>query len=285
MTVESFELPLSYVGVHLPVEPGSTVVLRGAYRSGLDGSVVDAVATTWPDGVPEGTAVAPGGMVDLEAGGLVLIDHHAEHHVVRVEVSGAPAPGCDALGLSSPCLVMRTESLAHGRLATVGEWTRSLSGRIRVELDAAPATLATEPTGDGRASAWPQLVAVALVVPVVLMVSALLLRRWLRSARFRLSRLIRRVGRASRREDPVLAEVLKPALRSTARAVRRGRIDPGSNAGRRLERALSAVHDELRCRAASRRRNEQLEVADELLGQVEVALSAAREASAGRSPA
>ena len=41
-------LPLDRPALPLDLAPGGEVVLRGSYSSGLDGSVVDARATSWP---------------------------------------------------------------------------------------------------------------------------------------------------------------------------------------------------------------------------------------------
>jgi hypothetical protein len=282
MPVESFELSLVHVATHMPIEPGTAVVLSGAYRCRIDGSVVDAVTTRWPDRgpSPSGDKPALGGLVDLEAGGLVLTDHDAGDHIAKVVATGGAAPGCDALGVSSPCLVLRSGPLAHQRLLTVGEWTQSLEGGISVQYEAAPGGVVEGQAAIGWAPTSLQMLCAAVLVVGAMALAAVAVRRWLRSARWRLSSLIRQTGRAARRTNPVLAKVLAPALSSTARAVRRGQIDPSSGAGRRLEQALCAVHRELRVEAADKRRSEQRRVADELLGQVEVALQAAAEASA-----
>lgn len=39
---------LDVPAVAFPVEPGGEIVVRGAYHSTHDGSIVDAATTTWP---------------------------------------------------------------------------------------------------------------------------------------------------------------------------------------------------------------------------------------------
>lgn len=280
MTTESFSLPLGpHAAISVGVQPGATLVLRGSLLSRHDGSVVDAAKTFMAPPVAGATSAGQKGLVDFAAGGFELVAYDAETHEVELVAAGGPAPACELLGVSSPCLVLRSSELAHQRLLTVGEWSASLRGNIQVQYEAAGDSTMAQPVAVGAAVAWSEVALAALVGLVALVAAGWLLRRWLCSARRRLTRLIRRTGRAARRTNPVLAQVLMPALDSTASAVRQGRIDPASLAGRRLEVALRTVHGDLRAEAVRRRSSEQLRVADELLGQVELALEAAAEAS------
>lgn len=279
MPGEIFTLSLLQPATHLPVAPGSTVVVRGSLRSRHDGSVVDAATTTWPADAPGGSSVDAGGLFDLPAGGFELVAHDAVAHEAELAATGAPAPGCAALGVPSPCLVLRANHLAHSRLLTVREWAESLRGSLSVELEAALAAPTPSESPAAGTQAWWPVLGVALASLAAIVIFAVVVRRWLRSSRRRLTRLIGRIRRAAYRTNPVLAQVLAPALSSTARAVKQGRIDPSSRAGQRLEQALCFVQSGLQKQAAHKRQSEEQRAADELLGQLEVALEAAAEAS------
>src|SRR5262249_39148996 len=99
--------------VDLP--PGGEIVVRGAVRSSFDGAVFDAA--TRIDVLPDGSSLdRPGGLFDLEAGGLRVASIDTTTHEVHLVASGGDAPTCTALGLGGACLVPRTEVLAHERL-------------------------------------------------------------------------------------------------------------------------------------------------------------------------
>jgi hypothetical protein len=95
----------------------------------------------------------------------------------------------------------------------------------------------------------------------------------------RLARLVRSVRKAAATADPVLAQLLCPALEGATRAVRGRHIDPASAEGRRLERALEELHTGLCDRASHRQQEAERRVVDELAFDVQIALDAAAEAS------
>lgn len=278
MSGPSFPVVLHRAATHLPVAPGGTIVVTGSFRSRHDGSLIDGASTTWPADAPGGASVDAGGIIDFRAGGFDVASVDAKTHVIEAVASGEPAAGCAAYRVPAPCLIVRSHDLAHGRLLTVGDWASSLRGGMQVEVLApiAPASAAAE--------APPPPVALlggaaAAVVAMVLAVAWWLHRRWRRSPRGRLGRLLRQLGRLASRVDPVLGRVLRPALASTARAIRQRRLDPTSTEGQRLEQALRQLQAELRHDAARKRRAAEREVADELAEQVMIALEAAAEAS------
>lgn len=278
MSGPSFPVVLHRAATHLPVAPGGTIVVTGSFRSRHDGSVVDGASTYWPEDAPGGASVDAGGIIDFRAGGFDVVSVDAKTHAIEAVASGEPAAGCAAHRVPAPCLIVRSHDLAHGRLLTVDDWASSLRGRMQVEVLApmAPASASAE------APAPPAVLLGGLAAFVVAMLIALswwLHRRWRRSPRGRLARLLGQIRRSASRVDPVLSRVLRPALASTARAIRQRRLDPNSTEGQRLELALRQLQAELRQDAARKRREAEREVADELAEQVMIALEAAAEAS------
>jgi hypothetical protein len=113
------------------------VVIRGTVRTTIDGSTFDAV--TQKDMYPQiGADPAPrmGGLFDLEAGGLRVVEQNGSTY--RVAPTGSVGPSCRAAGLASPCLVPRIKELAHERLVTESELSASLLGDIAVEPQVLP---------------------------------------------------------------------------------------------------------------------------------------------------
>jgi hypothetical protein len=113
----------------LPPDPGATFAVRGLLTTSVDGSSFDALGQ-W-DGLSPG-AWWQGGLLDVEAGGLVIVQRHPEQHEYVFARSGAEGPGCAAAGVASPCFVPRIAALAHERLRLRSELAATLSGNIEV---------------------------------------------------------------------------------------------------------------------------------------------------------
>jgi hypothetical protein len=133
-------LPLDRPALPLELALGGEVVLRGSYESGVDGSIVDAFATAWPSGAPGGAGVDARGLVDFGGGGLHVTSYDPATHVVHAVPTGEVGATCSALGVASPCLPLRSLSLAQSRLLTVADFASKLHGRIEVEVVAPPAS-------------------------------------------------------------------------------------------------------------------------------------------------
>jgi hypothetical protein len=284
MSGTSITLSLARPATHLPVEPGTTITVRGSLVSSHDGTVLTADSTSYPADAPGGASVAAGGLVDFAAGGFHVVARDPATGVVKAVATADDAPVCEALGVSEPCLPLRTRTLAHARLLTEHDFVASLRGELRAELPGSSTgvltTAAYDDAGDavGVARGLPPLAIVVLLAIVMALVGWLLTRRLFGSARRRLTRLLRQIDRTARSADPVLSQVLRPALGATERAVRRRRLDPASTVGRQLEQALQALHSEL-CEQVVRDRCEaERRVADALVAELAVALAAAAEA-------
>lgn len=102
----------------IAMSPGDAIIVRGAVRTSFDG-----------------TTFAPSELFDLEAGGFVVT---ANDGAPRLEPAGVAAPACVAANVPSPCLVPRVVELAHARLATVEEFSRTLNGAVTMDFVAAP---------------------------------------------------------------------------------------------------------------------------------------------------
>ena len=265
--------------VHLPIALGDEIVLRGSYYSRHDGSVVDAATTTWPKDAPGGASVMVGGLFDLGAGGFELLEVDPSKHVIRAVVVGDHTPACRTAGVQAPCLLPRTDALAHGRLLTASEWHASLRGEIIIEHRdlGLGASLEDEPATGASSLLW--VLALVLAATVWAAIGWVGYRRWARSHRRRLVRLLRRVGRGARRVDPILSRVLAPSLASTERALREGRFDPASAPASQLTLALERIQAQLQQRDAQRRHQAQRDTTDALLRELELAVDAASEAS------
>ena len=264
--------------MHVDVEPGGTIVLKGSYHSTFDGSVVDAATTTWPSGAPGGSSVDTGGLIDLDQGGFHLVSRDpVKHEVVAVATDG-PAPACQAAGLQAPCLPLRTAVQAHRRLITANEWASSLKGGIQVVVEQPPAYA---PVTTFAQQAKPYLLAGVgvLLVAALGAVAWKTYRAWSRSARRQLVRLARSVRDKATRADPILAAPLAPALESALRAIDDKRVDPASAEGKRVVDVLRRVELRLDEKVANERAEDERRAADDLVQQVEVALEAAGEAA------
>ncbi len=260
---------------HVDVEPGGEIVLRGAYHSQHDGSIVDAATTTWPAGAPGGASVDAGGLFDLEAGGFHVISRDPVRHEVHAVATGAPAPACAALGTTSPCVPLRLQKQALSRLLTVEAWARSLQaggGQVTLEVPE-PSPLRTPP------AAVPYLgVAGGLIAAGVVAIFAA--RRHARHAASpdgQLAGLFERVQSKLGRADPVLAAPLMPAVATARRALRR--VDARSAEGERVAAALLRVEARLDASAHRIRADAEQQAADELVHEMEGALEAADEAT------
>jgi hypothetical protein len=120
------------------------LVIRGTMRTTIDGSTFDAV--TQKDMYPQiGVDPAPrmGGLFDLEAGGLRVVEKNGD--VYRIAPTSSIGPSCSAAGLATPCLVPRIKELAHERLVTESELASSLLGDVSVEAQAPPPPPVIEP--------------------------------------------------------------------------------------------------------------------------------------------
>jgi hypothetical protein len=191
----------------LPVDRGANVVLHGIVRTSVDGSAFDALLQ-W-DGLAPGTP-RPDGLFDLAAGGLTIVEQHRERHEYVIASTGTPGPACVAAGLPSPCLAPRLAELGHQRLRTGGEFARTLSGAIEMEVAPAPfVSLATVREAQD----------VALLVGLVAFVAALAhaARRLARSPMGRVRAASREAMRATR-GDATLERVRAQVRALLARA-------------------------------------------------------------------
>ena len=228
------------------------------------------------------------GLIDFGAGGFEIVAQDGAAHQVQAVATGAEAPACRALGLAAPCLPLRMGHLAHGRLLTVREFTASLRGELTVEVPPRATLMVTDvdPSGAESSAGWAADLAlsfaVAWAVAVCCVFLWLIYRRWAGSARRRWVRLLRRLERTVMSADPVLSQVLTPALTSMVRALRDRRLDADSVEGRRLEQSLRQLHSELLSGILEKRRIDRRQVADELAGQLQLAVEAAAEASRAR---
>lgn len=200
-------LPLDRVTA-LALDPGASVVVHGLATTSVDGSSFDA-AMQW-DGLSAG-ASRPGGLFDLTAGGLRVLEQHPERHEYMLASTGARGTACVAAGTSSPCLVPRLASLAHERLRTQAELAATMTGGVELEGVIAPPVVAPETSH-----------ALAVTAGVIAFVAALgLVVRWLRR---RAATALGRVHAAARealratRGDPTLQPVVTQVRAMVARA-------------------------------------------------------------------
>jgi hypothetical protein len=279
---QPFKLPLGAPVVALPVTQGTPIVLHGSVVSRFDAVELDAATTRWPSSAPGGASLDARGLIDFEAGGLELTALDADDHTaVAVAKPGAVAPLCARHGTTTPCLVLRTGELAHARLLTEQQWLDSLRGGVSVEIREASVAGAAESSvarSLGTALQAASVSFASFLLLGLLLALGVRLRRAREPAR-RLARLVRSVHEAAAAADPILAELLAPALAGAARAVRRRRIDPSSAEGRRLESALEELRAGLHDRASHRQAAAERRIVDELGLELEVALDAATEAS------
>lgn len=273
----SFSLSLSTPAQHVAVAPGGEIVLKGAFRSSHDGSVVDAASTTWPQGAPGGASVDAGGLVDLQKGGFHITSRDPVTHEVHAVYDTSTPSACALYGTSAPCLPLRLREPAQKRLITDGDWARSLKGGITVEVINPPAYA---PAVSAGKQAAPYLAGAAALLAAGLGVAAAL--RWRRrkaeSPQAQLLALARKVQQHARGADPALAAPLAGPLAGAIERLEKGAIDPASPEGRRVRVMLEKVDQKLTDKAQQARSQREREVADELAREVEDAFEAAEEA-------
>jgi hypothetical protein len=175
--------PIDHVAP-ITMDPGGTAVLSGAMRTSIDGSVFDAVMQ-W-DTFPI-AATHPGGMYDLAAGGLKIVEQHPDTHTYIVAPMGTPGSACALANIESPCLVPRLAVLAHERLHTSSELAATLSGGIETELHEAPPP----------APNWAGLAIFGAML--VVLVGTLAVGAWLHAGSRSLIGRVRAAARAARR--------------------------------------------------------------------------------------
>jgi hypothetical protein len=269
-------LSLAQPATHLDVTPGGEIILRGSYQSTHDGSVIDAVTTTWPQGAPGGGSVDAGGLIDLEAGGFHLTTRDPVTHEVHAVATQDAAPACAALGVAAPCLPLRLQAQGTSRLLTASSWRQSLKGGITVEVPVPPAYA---PAMAAASSYAPYLKA---ALGLVLLVAALAgWRSWwarqARSPRAQLLALAERVRVKATMADPIVAAPLTPALTTTLKKLQAGSVDPTSAEGVRVRAMLEKVSVRLDQTAEQLKSQREREVVDELAHDLESALDAADE--------
>jgi hypothetical protein len=269
-------VPLQLDGppLHVPVEPGAEIILRGSFHSTHDGTTIDATTTTWPKEAPGGASVDPSGLVDLEAGGFHLTSRDPVSHEVHAIYTGKGGEVCAALHSAAPCLPLRVDRLAHERRPvgiTAAEMARSLEGGISVEGLPPPPVPAVAVPYLGIAAG---LAAAALAALLV----ARIRKKRAASPEGKLAALLRRVEGKLGTADAVLAAPLAPALDTVRKSIRKRHIDAGSAEGKRVEAVLLRVEASLDASVHEARSAAEQEAADELVREMEAALEAADEA-------
>lgn len=268
-------LSLAHPAQHVEVPAGGEIVLRGALRSTIDGSIVDAASTT---SAPPG--VDSGGLIDFEAGGFHVTSRDVAAHEVHAVATGTGA-ACAKLGVASPCLPLRLLPQAQSRLLTIADYRASLTGSIVVESPSSPAHLGDRPTARTHAAASVLLlVMMASALLVVIASSIAHLRRRARSPLGRLLAIADRVRGKAERIDPTLAAPLRPALSTALSAIRARRVDPASPQGQRVADTLLRLEAKLDDAAVRARTEREAHVADEVIADMEAAVRAAEETMA-----
>ena len=278
MPSTTFPIRLDTPAVHVPIEPGGKLILRGYFHSTHDGSIVDAATTTWPSGAPGGASVDAAGLIDWQAGGFHLVSRDPQTHEVQLLATDGPAPACDLNHVQAPCLPLRAHHQALSRLMTVSEWTSSLKGGIQGEVVAPPVYA---PVTTIASTMKPVLIVsgVGLLVLAMLLFVGWQFRRWSRSAPVELRRLAKRVRDKALRADPILSGPLAPALDSMIKAIDSRTVDPLSEERQRIVTVLRRVDATLDDKAAENKACDERKMADELVSEVEIALEAAGEAA------
>lgn len=263
--------------VPVEVEPGGEIVLRGAFHSKHDGSIVDAATTTWPAGAPGGASIDHGGLIDFEAGGFHMTSRDPVTHEVHAIAKGEPGQACAALGVASPCLPLRLQKQAVSRLMTVSDWSSSLSGgggAITLKV-LNPPPYAPPP------AAVPYVWGAVGIVAVGL--AGVLGARWRKrraaSPAAQLVALAKRVQDKLGRADAVLAAPLAPAVETALKSLKQRKVDASSAEGKRVAAVLVRVEARLDASADEVRADEEQRAADELVHEMESALEAADEAT------
>jgi hypothetical protein len=271
---ETQPLKLDGPPVHVAVEPGTEIVLRGSYHSTYDGSVIDAATTTWPKEAPGGASVDPGGLVDFEMGGFHVTSRDPVKHEVHAIAKGEPGAVCAAMHVASPCLPLRLHQLGLARRPvgiTADEMARSLQGGITIEGLPPPVVApSTAPYVWGAAG----ILAVGI--------AGVLASRWWKkratSPAAQLVTLARRVQDKLASADAVLAAPLAPAVAAALRSLKERKVDATSAEGKRVAAVLMRVEARLDESVVAARAEEEQKAADELVHEMESALEAADEA-------
>jgi hypothetical protein len=241
----STRLPLDRV-TGLSLDPGANVVVRGVVTTSVDGSVFDAAMQA--DGLSPG-ALRAGGLFDLAAGGLRLVEQHPDRHEYVLASTGTVSPACAAAGVESPCLVPRLAVLAHERLKTAGELADTLRGSVELEgVIAPPVPLVAPSTLSGLSVS-----SIIVLVAGACWIAFVTVRRRARTALGRIRKAARETLRATRRDptlDRVRAEVRAMVVRAAdldvarkACASRLARIDRTALERRREATARSQSPD------------------------------------------
>lgn len=268
-------ISLDQAAIHVDVEPGGEIVLRGSYTSTHDGTTIDASSTTWPEGSPGGGSIDAGGLFEIsEPYGFHLTSRDPGKHVVHAVATGEGGAACAAFGVQAPCLPLRLRPQAQTRLLTDGDWARSLKGGLSLEVPE-PLVPVVPP------SSVPYLeVAGGLLAAAALGVFAFRYRkRQAASPAGQLLALGKRVRAKLARADVVVAAPLAPAIETALKALRGRRIDAASAEGKRIAAVLQRVEVRLEESAERARADQEQQAADELVREFESALEAADEAT------
>lgn len=270
------KLTLDRPAIAVQIEPGGEIVVRGAFHSKHDGSIVDAATTTWPAEAPGGASIDHGGLFDFEAGGFHMTSRDPVTHEVHAIAKSDPGAACSALGVSSPCLPLRLQKQAVSRLMTTDEWSRSLQGGGgQITL-----TVLNPPAYAPPPAAMPWVFGAAMFTVVGVMAAMAIRWRKQRAASpsGQLVSLAKRVQDKLGRADAVLAAPLAPAVQTALRSLKQRRVDASSAEGRRVADVLTRVEARLDASVIEARAEEEQRAADELVQEMESALEAADEA-------
>ncbi len=261
---------LDRLATSLDVAVGDELVIRGAFRSTLDGSIVDASATL--DGPP---GADTGGILDLEGGGLHVVSRDLGRHEVRVVVQEI-APACAKAGVVPPCLALRLLPQAQSRLLTMADWKASLGGGLTV---AVPLPI-VPPAPIVRAVPYAAIVMFFGAIVFAIVATRTFVRRRAASPQGRLLALLRRLEKKIAKAEPALVVTLLPTLAAANEAVSARRIDASSPQGARIVATLGRIEGRLDEATQRTREGRERAVADELVREMEVAVRAAEEVMA-----
>jgi len=258
--------------VPISATPGTEIVIRGSYTSRHDGSIIDAVTTTWPKESPGGESIDPIGLLDLDGGGLHMTSRDIAKHEVHAVVTDAAGQACSAAGISSPCLVLNSQLATKRLLGTRDMWS-TMNGSMTVEV---PQPL-PPPVVPPAALPFLQIIVALFFVGLLGIVGW----RWKRgkdnSPEGQLLALSRKVLAQLNRADQVVAAPLKPTVDAAVKAILEKRVDAASKEGQRVAEALRRVNERLEATAREEKAAKEQEAADELLREMESALEAAEE--------
>ena len=277
----TFDLRPDVLVVPITIAPGGEVRIKGSFYSKLDGAEIDAATTTWPSGAPGGASVDAGGLIDFKRGGFHLKSRDPKTHEVVLVVDDGPAPACDLASVPAPCLALRSVHHAQSHYLTVEDWSRSLEGKITVEVEAPPA-YAPAMAAARSPALWGGVGAVALAGVCAL--GFVLARRRKATPRYKLKERVRTIETKLAAAGPALAAALRPALSTVRDTIDRGRVDPTSREGLRVVQALDKVESHIDASVVNARLEKEQEAADEILSEMEAAMDAAKEAEAAAGP-